>query len=113
MVFIFLLIALTTTISFLVLGNYQIKRNEEILNNTLIHYKENFRTWGLYDKDVSNLNYTLGGLYYGNGYYCVNTRLRNFTEIELTDRHEYAHHLVREDYKHFCSIKNVSVKRQK
>jgi hypothetical protein len=49
--------------------------------------------------EISNVN----GLYFvGTDYYNVWVKNRSISDIEETDRHEYCHWLVNEDYEHFC-----------
>ena len=44
------------------------------------------------------------GLYWFNEeYYCVWVENRELSDIEKTDRHEYCHYLVDDDYNHFCN----------
>lgn len=44
----------------------------------------------------------INGMYYlGENYYCIDAR-RNVTEQEATERHEYCHYLIDNDYSHFC-----------
>jgi hypothetical protein len=43
------------------------------------------------------------GLYWPTtDYYCVWAKGRTLEEQEKTDRHEYCHYLIDNDYKHFC-----------
>lgn len=43
------------------------------------------------------------GLYWhGTDYYCVWANERTLEQQEQTDRHEYCHYLIDNDYDHFC-----------
>jgi|SRR6056297_2723796 len=55
---------------------------------------------GLFERyEQSNIN---GLYYYGDQFYMVWVKDRTIDEIEKTDRHEYCHYLVDEDFEHFC-----------
>lgn len=57
-------------------------------------YKESY-----YNKSVAN------GIYWiGKDYYCVWINNRTIEEQEKTDRHEYCHYLIDNNYKHFCEV---------
>ena len=48
-------------------------------------------------------NSNVNGLYFPNDdYYVVWTKDRTINETEATDKHEYCHYLIDNDYKHFC-----------
>jgi hypothetical protein len=45
----------------------------------------------------------VNGVYWiGRDFYCVMADERTLSEQESTDRHEYCHYLVDNDYNHFC-----------
>ena len=47
------------------------------------------------------------GLYWNNlDFYCVWAKDKTLNQIEKTDRHEYCHYLVDNDYEHFCMGNN-------
>ena len=52
--------------------------------------------------EIYNLTYATGLYWKGYDFYCVWVKNRLFTDIERTDRHEYCHYLVDNDYDHFC-----------
>lgn len=51
-------------------------------------YEEKQEAWGLYWWDTD--------------FYCVWADKRTLTEQDETDRHEYCHYLINNDYTHFC-----------
>ena len=56
-----------------------------------------------YQKLKMNESPRVNGLYWiGTDFYCVMADERTFSEQEMTDRHEYCHYLVDNDYEHFC-----------
>ena len=66
----------------------QLKSNQCILYNGI-----NYKT-----KAVPN------GLYWvGEDYYCVWAKDREISSIERTEKHEYCHYLIDNDFDHFCS----------
>lgn len=45
----------------------------------------------------------INGIYWKNtDFYCVWAKDRPLDSIEKTDRHEYCHYLIDNDYEHFC-----------
>lgn len=45
----------------------------------------------------------INGIYWiGQDFYCVMADERSLSEQESTDRHEYCHYLIDNDYDHFC-----------
>ena len=59
----------------------------------------------LYDGErmVYNKTGTPSGIYYpSEEVYCVYTENRRLNEIQETDYHEMAHHLINKDREHFC-----------
>jgi len=55
-------------------------------------------------KEDIKLGSIVNGFYMPSSYYYVVwIKNRSFSDIERTDRHEYCHYLVDEDYDHFCS----------
>ena len=59
----------------------------------------------MYDYDSLKYNdkFAVNGLYYnGNDFYTVWVKDRELSEIEETDKHEYCHYLIDNDYEHFC-----------
>lgn len=84
----------------------QQKYNEYIEQNKLIfEQQQNCRKerCQLYD-GINDYNRVIAtGLYWtGTDYYCVWANDRKLEDIEKTDRHEYCHYLVDNDYNHFC-----------
>lgn len=74
-------------------------RLDEIRQN----YQDRLESYQLYDGVPKDVNWGINGLYWEDrDYYCVWVKDRNISEIEETDKHEYCHHLVQEDYNHFC-----------
>lgn len=47
------------------------------------------------------------GLYVDSGFYCVVTRGRTAKEVNTTEHHEACHDLVKKDWDHFCSDKDI------
>lgn len=70
---------------------------------------ENFYTGALDSMKFYNIvpddaDWGVNGMYYyDDDYYCVNTKDRNLSEINMTDYHEMCHALIeRDDENHFC-----------
>ena len=59
--------------------------------------------------EESSINMTgRTGVYFINSeVYCVKTKGRTLEEIKNTDYHEMCHHLVKKDWEHFCTDKDV------
>jgi hypothetical protein len=73
---------------------YNIKITENLQERCIIYNAYN---------DTNKERPIANGLYwYGTDYYCVWAKNRTLIEQEQTDRHEYAHYLVDNDYNHFC-----------
>lgn len=66
-------------------------------NNKCILYNQIEETYKINEVKISN------GIYWVNtDFYCVWAKDRPLENIEKTDRHEYCHYLVDNDYNHFC-----------
>ncbi len=70
--------------------------------NIQINIKERCVLYDTY-KDSNTNRPIANGLYWvSRDYYCVWAKDREIGDIEKTDRHEYCHYLVDNDYNHFC-----------
>ena len=83
------------TINIFLLGFYTAGYNIECENCSA--YK--CETCILYNPNVTR---GVNGVYYSDNYYCVWTNSRTYEEIVTTENHEICHHLVYENYDHFC-----------
>lgn len=54
-----------------------------------------------YDKKIGEV-VAANGIYFNGGFYCVNTRGRDFKRINKTEYHEACHALIAKDFEHFC-----------
>lgn len=80
-----------------------IKYSTLIYEYNLLQNKSKCEMYNAYnivqEKSIAN------GLYwYGKDFYCVWADSRTLEEQEATDRHEYCHYLVDNDYEHFCKF---------
>jgi len=88
---------LLLSISMLINGYVDLKQEN---NDLLINGRCKLYEGKLYETEKNYVN----GLYWiGKDYYCVWANYRTLEEQEATDRHEYCHYLVDNDYDHFCS----------
>ena len=63
--------------------------------------------WNGY-KQVYETKNNVNGLYWvGEDFYCVWADNRELEKIERTERHEYCHYLVDNDFDHFCTGVNA------
>ena len=80
--------------------------NQEILKNQkqILSNQKTFKMY--YEKDIrgeyANRTSVTGIYYQDEDYYCVWTKDRILSDIQVTDYHESCHALVDQDYKHFC-----------
>jgi len=59
--------------------------------------------WDSYNKIYISKPMAVNGIYWSNtDFYCVWSKDRELLDIEKTDRHEYCHNLVENNYNHFC-----------
>ena len=107
------------TIAFLLFGALTINMYSQEYESQTIAYKEIIAEYEerydpsifdercvMYDKE-GNFKYyensNVNGLYFPTrDYYVVWIKDRTINETEATDKHEYCHYLVDNDYKHFC-----------
>jgi len=58
---------------------------------------------GMCNWDKDRMPQKIDGIFFPDEkFYCVWTENRTFSQIEDTDRHEWCHHLIDKDRKHFC-----------
>jgi hypothetical protein len=92
-----LIMFLLLSISMLINGYVDLKQEN---NDLLINGRCKLYEGKLYETER---NYVNGIYWIGKDYYCVWANYRTLEEQEATDRHEYCHYLVDNDYNHFCS----------
>lgn len=69
-------------------------QKEKILDNLIIERNILLDGFNGTEKD---------GIYFlENDYYCVNIKNRHPYQINETESHEYCHHLIQNNYAHFC-----------
>lgn len=76
----------------------------ELDYKNLVNSVNHLKLYGGVDLSSFDLeNSVLQGVYFpSKDYYCVWSADRLFVDVEKTDRHEYCHFLVDQDFSHFC-----------
>lgn len=86
--------------------NEYYESNKNVIAKYNVNVKEQCTLYNAYDniykENIAN------GLYWNDAdFYCVWAKNKSLSTIEKTDRHEYAHYLVDNDYEHFCMNDHV------
>jgi len=95
------IIAIVTILSTFMFTQYKINEVQSYTQE-IVEGKDKCVMYDAY-KDIYKEKNVANGLYWINkSFYCVWVEDRELDKIEKTDRHEYCHWLVNEDYEHFC-----------
>lgn len=78
-----------------------LRSEQHMLANSINQFLYTAETYKMYGCDLSHSVF-VAGKYESDGYACVWLEGRSAEEVNMTWGHEYCHHLVFEDYEHFC-----------
>ena len=74
---------------------------QKVIAKYNVDLKEQCILYDAYD-NISKKNIADGLYWSENDFYCVWTKNKEISEIEKTEKHEYCHSLVYNEYEHFC-----------
>ena len=85
-----------------------IRKNNEMIDDlrVLVMPESRYKLYDTIRNETVKETTKLNGVYdYSSEIYCVWEKGRTLDNIERTERHEYCHWLVHNDYEHFCKGK--------
>lgn len=95
-------LAVTGGVSVIYLSHENSKLIEDYNNLAKINNKEKCILYDVKEEEYTNKSIANGIYWIGKDFYCVWANNRTMENIERTDRHEYCHYLIDNDYNHFC-----------